>query len=437
MESRKIACALMIAAVLLPHGAYAQPSDVTYVYDALSRVTSATYGSGAAVTYSYDAAGNRTQITSTPDALAPSIPTGLSGTAPSPTRINLSWAASTDSGSAGLAGYRIYRGGSQIGTSATASYSDLTVAASTTYSYTVAAYDNAGNTSTRSSAVSVTTPAPPDTTAPSIPTGVSGTAASPTRINLSWTASTDTGGAGLAGYKIYRGGAQIGTSAATSYSDLTVAASTAYSYTVAAYDNAGNSSAQSSAVSVTTPAPPDTAAPSIPMGLGGTAASGTQINLSWTAATDTGGSGLAGYKIYRGGTQIGSTATTSYSDATIAPNTTYSYAVAAYDNASNTSAQSGAISVTTPDPYLQITDDAGNVISAAAALYTSVVDCSGGRGCTYRLKQAYGALTEVWAIRAISQPVCTSAYNARTTAGYRRPSSTSCRIEALTSVYGR
>jgi chitodextrinase len=181
-----------------------------------------------------------------------------------------------------------------------------------------------------------------DSTAPTVPTGLAGTAASQTQVNLSWTASTDS--KGVNGYKIYRGGTQIGTSIGTSYSDTTCTPATTYSYTVSAYDAAGNNSSQSSAASVTTP---DTVAPSTPTGLTATAASDTQVNLSWTASTDN--VAVTGYKIYRGGTQIGTSTTTSYSDTTCTSATTYSYTVSAYDAAGNNSSQSSAASATTPD----------------------------------------------------------------------------------------
>jgi hypothetical protein len=88
---------------------------------------------------------------------------------------------------------------------------------------------------------------------PNAPTGLTGSAASPTQINLSWTASTDTSGV-VAGYTIYRNGAQIATTTSTSYSDTGVAASTTYTYTVAAYDTVNIPSAQSGGINVTTPA---------------------------------------------------------------------------------------------------------------------------------------------------------------------------------------
>lgn len=71
-------------------------------------------------------------------------------------------------------------------------------------------------------------------------------------VRLNWTASTDN--VGVTGYKIYRNGTQIGTSATNSFIDDTVAPTTAYSYTVSAVDGAGNESAQSSPQVVTTTA---------------------------------------------------------------------------------------------------------------------------------------------------------------------------------------
>lgn len=94
-----------------------------------------------------------------------------------------------------------------------------------------------------------------DTTAPTVPTGLGATAISSSRIDLSWTASTDD--VAVTGYRIFRNGVPLTTVAGTSYSDTGLTASTAYSYTVSAYDGAGNESAQSTSASATTlSAPP-------------------------------------------------------------------------------------------------------------------------------------------------------------------------------------
>jgi RHS repeat-associated protein len=90
----------------------------------------------------------------------------------------------------------------------------------------------------------------PDTTAPSIPTGLSATAVSSTRVNLAWAASTDN--VGVQGYRLYRNGSLISTVGSTTWSDTGLSPNTAYSYAVAAIDGAGNASVQSTTAGVTT-----------------------------------------------------------------------------------------------------------------------------------------------------------------------------------------
>lgn len=187
-----------------------------------------------------------------------------------------------------------------------------------------------------------TGPVVPDTTPPSVPTGLSAAAVSSSQINLTWTASSDN--IGIAGYKIFRGGTQIATAVSTSYSDTGRSASTAYTYTVSAYDAAGNNSAQSASKGATTQAA-DTSAPTVPASLAATAVSSSQINLTWSASSDN--VGVAGYKIYRGGTQIGTSATTSYSASALVAATSYAFTVSAYDADGNNSAQSASASATT------------------------------------------------------------------------------------------
>ncbi len=185
-----------------------------------------------------------------PDTTAPSVPASLTAAGFSSSQINLSWSASSDN--VGVSGYRVYRNGVQVATTSSPGYSNTGLAADTAYSYTVAAFDAAGNLSPQSVAVSARTLLPADTTAPSIPTGLTGAAASSTQINLFWNGSTDN--VGVSGYRIYRNGIQVGTTAVPNFSNTGLTAGTAYSYTVAAFDAAGNLSAQSAAVSLATPA---------------------------------------------------------------------------------------------------------------------------------------------------------------------------------------
>ncbi|MGW6503955.1 glucuronyl esterase domain-containing protein [Nonomuraea angiospora] len=96
----------------------------------------------------------------------------------------------------------------------------------------------------------------------------------------------------------------------------------------------------------------DTSPPTAPAGLAASATTSTGTTLSWTASTDD--TGVAGYDILRapgasGGTftQAGTSATTSFTDTGLTPNTTYRYQVRARDAAGNTSPVSNTAQVTT------------------------------------------------------------------------------------------
>ena len=183
-----------------------------------------------------------------------------------------------------------------------------------------------------------------DTTAPSTPAALTKTTSTLTAITLGWAASTDN--VGVTGYKIFRGGSQIGTisaTAATTYTDTGLAPGTSYNYAVAAYDAAGNTSAQTAGVSMATLA--DTTGPATPSAVTKTASTLTSVSLSWPATTDN--VGVTGYKVFRNGTQIGTTVTTTYTDSGLSAGTAYTYTVAAYDGAGNTSAQSAGSSIST------------------------------------------------------------------------------------------
>jgi chitodextrinase len=73
--------------------------------------------------------------------------------------------------------------------------------------------------------------------------------------------------------------------------------------------------------------------------------SSTRIDLSWKASTDN--VGVTGYIIYRNGTQIGTTASTSYQSTGLKASTSYTYCVAAQDGADNKSAKSATVTKTT------------------------------------------------------------------------------------------
>ncbi|MBI5055370.1 MAG: fibronectin type III domain-containing protein [Nitrospirae bacterium] len=275
-----------------------------------------------------------------PDTQAPTVPTSLTATPISSTQINISWNSSTDN--VGVTGYKIYKNGSQIATTTSTSYSSTGLGPSTAYNFTVEAYDAAGN-SALSAPVSATTQAGADTQAPTVPSGLTATALSPTQINLSWSVSTDN--VGVAGYKIFRNGLQVATSNSLTYSDTGLIASTSYTYKIRAYDASGNISADSTSASANTPASPDTQAPFIPSGVTAVATSSSQISLSWNATTDN--VGVTGYSIYRNGSLIATSTSTVYADTGLSPSTFYTYSIKAYDAVGNVSAGSSSASATT------------------------------------------------------------------------------------------
>ena len=93
---------------------------------------------------------------------------------------------------------------------------------------------------------------------------------------------------------------------------------------------------------------PDTTPPSVPANLRSPAQTTTSVSLAWDASTDNpGGSGVAGYDVFRDGSLVGSPTATSFTNSGLAPNTLYSFRVRARDNAGNASAQGAALGVRT------------------------------------------------------------------------------------------
>lgn len=125
--------------------------------------------------------------------------------------------------------------------------------ASGTHTIRVRAYDFWGNYADSAvHTVHVNPPIAIDVVAPTVPQSLSASPASSSQIRLSWAASIDN--LAVAGYRIYRNGAQVATTTGTSYQDTGLAPSTRYTYAVAAYDAAGNLSGQSAPASAATSA---------------------------------------------------------------------------------------------------------------------------------------------------------------------------------------
>ncbi len=279
------------------------------------------------------------------DTVAPSAPSNVRSTGVTASTVDLAWDAGTDD--VGVTGYRIYRGGANVGQvdGDTLAYTDSGLTEATTYSYTVTSVDAAGHESAPSGVAQATTT---DASKPTKPSSLTATAVpGANRIDLTWGASTDN--VAVTEYRIWRDGGATPVAtvpgSSTSYSDTTVASSTAYTYTVTARDADLNESDHSDPATVTSS---DTVSP-LPPRVTAVAVSDVRIDLSWSGASDD--VAVAGYQVFRNGgaTPVAtvSAPTTAYSDAGLAPDTQYTYTVKAVDAAANVSAASAPASATT------------------------------------------------------------------------------------------
>lgn len=331
------------------------PTGTTTVY---LELVSTSGGAGTTGNYAYFddfAVGDRTTTdTQPPTSVTLTAPTTATGT------VTLS---STAQDNVGVTKLEFYNGTTLLGSSSTPASGtasngtwqyawNTTTTPNGTYQLTSKAYD-AANNATTSTPVSVSVNNATVVIAPA--TNLAATATSPTQVNLTWTASTSPT---VTKYYVVRNGTTIAeTGKVTSYSDTTASPSTQYNYQLIASDGT-TSSVASNTATVTTPAPPDTTAPSVPGTPTASLVSASQVNVSWSPSTDTGGSGLKGYHVYRNGTKLTTTPVTgtSYGDGTVQPGQTYTYTVSAIDNASNESAKSAASnSITTPNTQTTIT----------------------------------------------------------------------------------
>ncbi|RJQ24382.1 fibronectin type III domain-containing protein [Candidatus Parcubacteria bacterium] len=296
----------------------------------------------------------------------PSAPTNLSATAVSPTQISLSWTTPSNNGGAVITGYKIeVKSGSGSYTtlvsntqSTTTTYSHAGLATGTAYTYKVSAINSAG-ASTASNESSATPTSSSSSGAPGAPTNLSATAVSGTQINLSWNAPSNNGGYPITGYKIeYRIDSGSYTtlvsntqSTTTTYSHTGLTSGQLYVYRVSAINSVGTGSTSSES-SATPTSSSSASTPGTPTGLTATAASPTQINLSWNAPSSNGGSAITGYKIeVKSGsgsytTLVSNTQSTatSFSHTGLTTGTTYYYRVSAI-NAIGTGASTEASAV--------------------------------------------------------------------------------------------
>ncbi len=338
------------------------------------------------------------------DTTPPDAPT-LSG-AVAYRRVDLNWSAASDN--VGVTGYTLRRNGVNIATlgGATLAYADTNVTDSTAYTYVVTARDAAGNVSSESNLVTLTTPTPSSLVRPVIAdtyidgaapnsafgtattlrvdgsplqrsllrfstSGINGTITSATLrlhpisslsagvkvvpITGAWSETTTHATAPNIGANgVNSGGVVSGTPVDINVTSMVTTGGTVdlallpLSNTAVRFSS--REGAQPAELLMTfAPGGPDVTAPTAPGSLQATAST-ARIDLSWTASSDS--VGVDHYVIQRGGVQIAtpSGATLSHSDPGLAHATTYNYSVLAVDAAGNVSAAATASATTPPPP---------------------------------------------------------------------------------------
>jgi fibronectin type 3 domain-containing protein len=265
----------------------------------------------------------------------------------------------------------------------------------------------------------------PAPAAPTAPASLNATAVSSSEIDLTWADNSDneTGfkierctGAGCSNFAEV---AQVGANV-TSYNNTSLTANTTYDYEVVAFNAGGDSDPAGPASATTQQVLP----PSAPTGLTATAFSSSQIDLSWTDASDN----EDGFKIERCESsncsfvqiaQVGANVM-NYSDSSgLNANTGYTYRVRA-SNAGGDSAYSNTASATTQAaPAISLTAsgykvrglqkadlswggatgsvdvyrDGSKITTTSSSPYTDNIDNRGSGSYTYRVCEAGGLTT--------------------------------------------
>ncbi len=193
----------------------------------------------------------------------------------------------------------------------------------------------------------------PDIETPTVPSGLIAGTSTSNSISLTWTESIDN--RTIAGYKLYLDNVTnpaliVSTTYATF---INLIPDNNYSVQVSAFDGAGNESAKSVAIILTTDNQenPDTLAPEVPVDLQVDAVYEREIDLSWKESSDHPSGTASGYDVYLNGVKIETVNTNSVKLIGLTPDTTYSITIRAFDSANtpNYSDYSETISATTTE----------------------------------------------------------------------------------------
>jgi len=261
-------------------------------------------------------------------------PTSVTASSSSSSSVTVSWSSVS-----GATGYRVYRSTSssdyyyEVTTTYSTSYTDVGLSSGTNYYYKVSAYNSTVESSQSSYASA--------TTILNAPSNVSASSSSSSSVIVSWSSVN-----GATGYRVYRSTSSSGsyyevtTTYSTSYTDVGLSSGTNYYYKVSSYNGTVESS-QSSYASATTIL-------NAPSNVSASSSSSSGVTVSWSAVN-----GATGYRVYRSTSSSGNyyevgngTSSTSYTDNSVSPGTTYYYKVSAYNSTVESSQSSYASAMT-------------------------------------------------------------------------------------------
>ena len=180
-----------------------------------------------------------------------------------------------------------------------------------------------------------------DTEAPTTPTNVVASNETSSTIDITWTAASDN--IGVTQYRIYIDAVLTAQTAEVNFKITNLQPGTSYNIQIEARDLINNKSEKSNLITATTTS--DTTAPSVPTNITASNISGTGFKMNWDAATDD--TAVTTYTIFVNSIQTATTSELSYTLTGLAPATTYQIAVSAKDAATNESARSNAVAITT------------------------------------------------------------------------------------------
>lgn len=260
------------------------------------------------------------------DTEAPSIPQNLKASSDT-TSVILSWQSAYDN--RGVVGYRLYRNGLPHASVTGTTFTDTKLLPETEFSYQVSAFDAAGNESTKSAPLSVSTLS--DTTAPSVPVVFSAVGTSISTIKVSWGAASDN--VGVTGYNVHRDKSLIATVTGITFSDSGLLPGTTHVYRIEAFDAAGNKALSAAVSGTTKPVGSVTMLPTVPTGLKATKIGHSYLVLEWNPSVD---ENPTGYIVYRDGVAVYTGMDRVYVDRLVTAGRTYSYTVTAVDGSQHT-----------------------------------------------------------------------------------------------------